>query len=61
MKIQDKKRGGYRPGAGRKPTVGNVKTLSVRIPQDVSDILDEQPNRSQYIAEAVRFYHKQRQ
>jgi hypothetical protein len=54
-------RGGYRPGSGRKPTVKNVKTLSIRIPQDVSDILDEQPNRSQYIAEAVRFYHQQRQ
>jgi hypothetical protein len=61
-KMQEKKtRGGYRPGSGRKPTVKNVKTLSIRIPQDVSDILDEQPNRSQYIAEAVRFYHQQRQ
>ena len=49
-----KKRGGKREGAGRKATVGNVKSIALRIPQDVADILNKVEHRSKFICEAIR-------
>jgi hypothetical protein len=49
-----KKRGGKREGAGRKATVGNVKSIALRIPQDIADILDKVEQRSQFICNAIR-------
>lgn len=50
--------GGRRAGAGRPTTVGNTRTIALRIPADVAGILDRQPNRSAYIIEAIRAYDK---
>jgi hypothetical protein len=33
---------------------GSVKKLSISVPQDVADILAEQPNASAYVTEVVR-------
>ncbi|MCM1310853.1 MAG: ribbon-helix-helix domain-containing protein [Bacteroides sp.] len=49
-------RGGRREGAGRPATKNNTRTIALRIPQDVADILDRQPNRSAFIIEAIRAY-----
>lgn len=48
------KRGGARPGAGRKKTV--ARHISFGIPQDVADILETQPKKAAFICEAVRHY-----
>lgn len=49
-------RGGRRPGAGRPNGRKAVRSIALRIPQDVADILDAQPNRSEYIIAAIRKY-----
>ena len=51
---EKKQWGGKREGAGRPRE--SVKSIALRIPQDVSDILDKQENRSAYIIEAIRAY-----
>ena len=55
---QEKKigRGGSRPGAGRKKIAS--KSIALRIPDDVVEILDSVENRSAYIIEAIRYYTK---
>lgn len=52
--------GGARKGAGRKSVRGNVKTISIRVPQDIVDILSDCENKADYIVEAIRFYHLQK-
>ncbi|MBQ7157149.1 MAG: hypothetical protein IJR86_05080 [Bacteroidaceae bacterium] len=59
MEETTKKRGGKREGAGRKATVGNVKSIALRIPQDVAAILDKVEHRSKFICEAIRLKAKQ--
>lgn len=54
-----KKRGGARPGAGRPRGRNNYRSIALRIPKDVADILDGQENRSAYIIEAIRAYDKE--
>lgn len=58
--IEDKKEwGGKREGSGRKKT--SVKTIGLRIPQDVADILAEAAasgiRPTDYIIRAIRAYH----
>ena len=51
--------GGKREGAGRKPKGGDEKLrYSWRCSRDVWDILQRQPNKTDYIERAIRFYHK---
>lgn len=51
---QKKSWGGARAGAGRKKTT--AKLYGFAAPQDVVDILEAQPNRTNYILAAIRFY-----
>lgn len=49
------RRGGARPGSGRKKTTS--KSIALRIPEDVEKILDEvKGSKSQYIVAAIRAY-----
>ena len=48
--------GGKREGAGRKKTTS--KSIALRIPEDVAEILDSVENRTAYIIEAIRYYRK---
>ena len=52
-------RGGFRPNSGRKPK-GVTEKLHYgwRVSRDVWDILQQQPNKTEYIETAIRFYHK---
>lgn len=54
-----KKRGGARAGAGRPATKHNTRTIALRIPADVAEILDRQEHRSAYIIEAIRAYDRE--
>ena len=58
---QEKKsgRGGSRPGAGRKKIAS--KSIALRIPDDVVEILDAVDNRSAFIIEAIRYYARTKQ
>lgn len=58
-KIKNDGRGGARPGAGRPNKRHSCRTIALRIPKDVADILDEQANRSAYIVEAIRAYDRE--
>lgn len=49
-------RGGARAGAGRPKGRNNYRSIALRIPEDVAEILDKQVNRSAYIIEAIRAY-----
>lgn len=49
--------GGKREGVGRKKTTR--KSIALRIPDDVVEILDNVENRSAFIIEAIRHYAKQ--
>lgn len=44
--------GGARSGSGRKKTT--TKSIALRIPQDVEQILEQVPKRSEFIVEAIR-------
>lgn len=44
--------GGARKGAGRPKTV--ARQVTVGLPQDALDILQQQPNKSAFVAEAIR-------
>lgn len=46
-------------GGGRPNRRHSYSTIALRIPKDVYLILAEQENRSQYIIEAIRAYHKE--
>lgn len=48
------KRGGARPGAGRKKTT--TAGFAMRIPSDVEAILAKVDNRSAFVVEAIRHY-----
>lgn len=48
--------GGKREGSGRKKTTS--KSIALRIPEDVAEILDHVENRSAFIIEAIRHYAK---
>ncbi|MBJ2184580.1 MAG: hypothetical protein JFR38_08760 [Muribaculaceae bacterium] len=50
--------GGARAGAGRPKGRNNFRTIGLRIPEDVAEIIDRQPNRSAYIIEAIRAYDR---
>lgn len=50
--------GGSRQGSGRKKKYDESRTIGLRVPKDVADILDAQPNKSAYVIAAVRAYHK---
>ena len=50
--------GGAMQGEGRKPQRGNVKSIAIRIPQDIADILEKQDSKTDYIIEAIRYYEK---
>ena len=50
--------GGARAGAGRPKGRYNFRTIGLRIPEDVAEIIDRQPNRSAYIIEAIRAYDR---
>lgn len=52
--------GGAREGAGRKAQRGNVKSIAIRIPQDIADILERQKSKTDFIIEAIKFYEKNR-
>lgn len=48
--------GGARAGSGRKKT--SARSIALRIPADVAEILDSvQGSKSAYIVEAIRAYH----
>lgn len=51
-------RGGARQGAGRKAQRGNVKSIAIRIPQDIADILERKESKTDFIIEAIKFYEK---
>ncbi len=55
---KEKKWGGKREGSGRKKTTS--KSIALRIPDDVEQILEKQANRSAFIIEAIREYAKQK-
>ena len=48
--------GGSRKGAGRPKGETQMKTITIRIPEDVVAILDGQPKRAAFIIEAIRAY-----
>ena len=48
--------GGRRVGAGRKKTSEGVRTVAVRVPQDVADVLDAVPSITEYVVAALRAY-----
>lgn len=51
--------GGARSGAGRKKTA--VKTIGIRIPEDVATILDRvNGSKTDFIVTAIRFYDQNR-
>jgi len=52
-------RGGRREGAGRPATKHNTRSIALRIPADVAEILDRQEHRSAYIIEAIRAYDRE--
>lgn len=52
--------GGARAGAGRPVTVNNSRSIGLRVPQDVAEILERQENRSAFIIEAIRAYARER-
>lgn len=47
------KRGGYRPGAGRKPT-GRVYQKSFRLSAEAVEILNKQANQSEWVDSLIR-------
>lgn len=49
--------GGKRDGAGR--PAKSVRSIALRVPRDVADILDRQENRSAFIIEAIRAYDRE--
>lgn len=51
--------GGRRQGAGRPSESPSVRSIALRIPQDVAEILDRQENRSAYIIDAIRAYDRE--
>lgn len=42
----------------RRPKLKGVAKISITIEEDVAIIIEEQSNLSQYVNEAIRFFHK---
>lgn len=58
MQNSTKSHGGARPGAGRKRTT--AKSIALRIPEDVAEILDSvEGSKSAFIVAAIREFAKQ--
>lgn len=57
MEENKKKRGGYRPNAGR-PVTGKSKKYptGIRLPLDLYSFLRTQKNKSEFVEEVFRFY-----
>lgn len=53
MMEEIKKRGGYRPGAGRKPT-GRIHQKSFRLSAEAVEILNKKENQSEWIDSLIR-------
>jgi len=51
--------GGARAGAGRPRGRNNYRSIGIRIPEDVAEILDRQEKRSQFIIDAIRAYDRE--
>lgn len=51
-------RGGARSGAGRPKGRKDCGSLTLRLPKDVAEILDEQENRTAFVLEAIREYDR---
>lgn len=51
--------GGRREGSGRPSENPSTRSIALRIPADVAEILDRQENRSAYIIEAIRAYDRE--
>ncbi len=58
---QKKSWGGKRAGAGRPSVSGSTRSIGIRIPEDIAEILDRQENRTAYIIEAIRAYEKSKE
>lgn len=59
--VKSKGWGGKRTGAGRKSTVGNVKSFTLKVPRDVADILARvQGGKAAFVCEAVRALARER-
>lgn len=52
-------RGGRREGSGRPKGRKDVRTITLRIPEDVAAILDAREHRSQFILDAIRAYDRE--
>lgn len=52
------KKGGRREGAGRKSD--KVASIHIKIPQDIHDILSESDNKTEYVCESIRYYHRKK-
>lgn len=46
-------RGGYRPGAGRKPTPDKKRMVSLRLAQWAVDWLKRQPNQAKAVEQLI--------
>ena len=51
--------GGKRQGAGRRSDNPSKRSIALRVPDDVAEILDRQENRSAFIIEAIRAYDRE--
>ncbi len=54
--VEKKSWGGSRAGAGRKADKCRKRTIAIRVPDDIAALLDAQPNKSDYIIDAIRAY-----
>ncbi|MBD5423694.1 MAG: hypothetical protein HDR44_01030 [Allobaculum sp.] len=52
--------GGKREGAGRRSENPKTRSIGIRVPEDVAEILDRQENRTAFIIEAIRAYDRER-
>ena len=52
--------GGKRDGAGRRSDEPKTRSIGIRVPSDVAEILDRQEHRTAFIIEAIRAYDRER-
>lgn len=50
------RRGGYRDGAGRKPSETKLKSVTIRLSPAIIEAVDQRGNRSRIIREAIYKY-----
>lgn len=53
-------RGGRREGAGRPQGRKDARSITLRIPQDVADILEGQASKTAYVIEAIRAFDREK-